>query len=321
MREADSLLVLFPCDMRESIQKLLRWYDRLEEIRLRVDKPMIVKLHEGEYFLTGEGRLTDSEGEAIYIREAVLREMLNIICKDSLYAFSDEIRQGFISVPGGHRVGICGQAVMEADGTLRTLKHFGSINIRVSHEIKGVADRILPYVYREGRPCSCLMISPPGCGKTTLLRDLVRQISNGCAYGAGICVGVVDERSEIAGCYLGIAQNDVGIRTDILDACPKTYGMMMLIRSMAPGMIAIDELGSEEDVDTVRKVFACGCGILATIHGEDMHSLQEKVYLRGILQDRIFDRYILLGKRNGHPGIRAVYGRDGELCCEWQEPC
>lgn len=282
-------------------------YGRLEEIRLRVGKPIIVKLHEGEVFLDGKGRFTKTETASYRMDQKSLQDILNCICHDSVYAFEDEVRQGFLTVPGGHRVGIAGQIVTEEDGRIRTMKHIASMNIRIAHEVKGAADTVMPFLYEGGRLCNTLIISPPGCGKTTLLRDMIRQISDGTKWGEGMTVGVVDERSEIAGSYMGFPQNDVGIRTDVLDACPKVYGMMMLIRSMAPRVVAIDELGSREEVLAIRQASACGCSLLATIHGFDLQEIKQKEHMADLLKEGMFSRYIVMEKAKGCPVVREIY--------------
>lgn len=307
LRDADSLLYLFPTPLRGIWQQVAGQYDNLEEIRLRADRPVLVKLHEGEFFMDGRGCLTHTETASYRMGKEELGAILNQICQDSLYAYEDELKQGFLTVPGGHRVGVAGQVVLEEDGRIRTMKHIASMNIRIAHEIRGAADGVLPYLYEQDRLCNTLIISPPGCGKTTLLRDLIRRISDGNPWGRGRTVGVVDERSEIAGSYLGNPQNDLGIRTDVLDACPKVFGMLMLIRSMAPELVAVDEVGSEEDVQAIRRISACGCGILATVHGSSAEELWHREPAAQLLREQLFTRYIELEKQESHPGVRAVY--------------
>lgn len=238
---------------------------------------------------------------------AELEQIVQHICNYSVYAYVDEIRQGYLTLPGGHRVGVAGQVVLEEGDRIRTIKNIRYLNIRIAHEVKGAAKPVVPEVYENGRFCNTLILSPPGCGKTTLLRDLVREISNGNAWGAGRFVGVVDERSELAGSYLGVAQNDLGIRTDVLDCCPKAMGMMLLIRSMSPQVIAIDELGSPEDAEAVEKVLRCGCQILSTIHAEDMEELRGKSFMRGLLAERAFERFIVMAKEEGNCVVKKIY--------------
>lgn len=308
------LLYVFPASMRKMWETVAGQAGHIQEIRLRRDRPVIVLRHDGEAFLRSDGSLTCRSGEAHVTKSEELEELLNYICHYSVYAFEDELRKGFLTVPGGHRIGVAGQAVLEDAETVRNLKHISYMNIRVSHQVRGAADKVLSALYERGRFCSTLIVSPPGCGKTTLLRDIVRQASDGNAYGRGVTVGVVDERSEIAGSFMGAAQNDVGMRTDVLDGCPKICGMMMLIRSMAPGIVAVDELGGEEDRVALRKVSSCGCGLLATVHGESLQELREKEYMRKILQEKLFERYIVLEKRGGIPSVREVFGKEYQTC-------
>lgn len=315
MENTDSFLYLFPAYLRHIWGQAVREYHRLEEVRLRVGKPVIVKLHEGEQFLDGQGNFTRNMGEACRIDIATMEDIWAQICHDSPYAYEDEIKQGFLTVAGGHRIGVVGQVVVEENGRVRTLKHISGMNIRIAHEKLGTADKLLPYLYEKGSLCNTLLISPPGCGKTTFLRDIIRQVSNGSRFAEGMTVGVVDERSEIAGSYMGVAQNDVGIRTDILDACPKIYGMMMLIRSMAPQVVAIDELGSLEDVQAMRRVASCGCKLLATIHGNSLEDVAGKEFMKDLISEGLFSRYVVLHKNNGCPEIGGIYKEGMKQCC------
>lgn len=305
-----SLLQLFPANRRKFWGRTALEYKKMQEIRIRVDKPVVLLFEGREVFLNGEGEFQTTPKYAYCVDRVELEEILNHLCHYSLYAYEDELRQGFLTVTGGHRIGIAGQVVREGENSIRTIKNISYLNIRIAHQIKGVADKVLPWLYEGGRLKNVLIISPPGCGKTTLLRDIIRQVSDGNAYGVGRCVGVVDERSEIAGSYQGQPQNDIGMRTDVLDGCPKTLGMMLLLRSMSPQVIAIDELGGEEDMKALHMAAFCGVGILATVHGESIEDVTERFSWKEDLCQGLFDIFLILGRENGRPIVKDIVKKE-----------
>lgn len=302
----ESILNILPVQIRTRIIKEQLDFAKLQEIRMRAGRPLLFR-YDGK-----ERRL--GKTSAYMVTPDDVNETVQYAANYSLYAYEQEMRQGYLTIEGGHRVGMAGQVIPEGEG-IRNLKYISSVNIRVAHEVPGCADQVLPRLVEEGELMSTIIIAPPGCGKTTLLRDLIRQISNGSYFMEGRNVGVVDERSELGGSYMGICQNDLGMRTDILDACPKAEGMLMLIRSMGPQVIAVDEIGSVREVQILRYAMCCGCQMLATVHGATFHEIRSKPMFEEFFTQKLFRRYVVL-KNGRHLGlVEGIYDEQGERVC------
>ncbi len=303
------ILTLFPNSYGKKLKGLEQMEGIIQEIRMRANQIICIYMDGVEYYIDESGMITNDPKDAIKATIQEIEDVIHHLCNYSIYAYEHERKQGFITVEGGHRIGMVGQSIIE-NGKIKNLKHISAINIRIAHEIKGVADGVIPFLYEKGVLCNTIIISPPFAGKTTMLRDLIRQVSNGNTYCSGINVSVVDERSEIGGAYMGIPQNDLGIRTDLLDGCPKVEGMMQLIRAMSPGMLAVDEIGSEEDLHAIEQVLRCGCKIIATIHGTNIEEFQKKGNFQGMIQQKIFSRYVVLKRVNGKCMVQGIYNQE-----------
>lgn len=296
--------------LSRSVRKLVETekfdYGCIQEIRMRVGQPLIV-IRSGE-----EVMLPRKTKEKHRITKEEIVETIGYVSRYSLYAYENEMKQGFITIEGGHRVGVSGKVLIE-NGKVKNMQYISSLNLRISHEIIGCADTVIPYITVNRQMCHTLIVSPPRCGKTTLIRDLIRQISDGNEYVKGCTVGVVDERSEIGGCYMGIAQNQLGIRTDILDCCPKAEGMIMLIRSMAPQVIAVDEIGSAEDIHAIEYAMHCGCKMLASVHGLSIEEVRKKPVLNQLIRQRRFERYVVLDNQQRAGMVKRIFDARGSV--------
>lgn len=306
MRAEEDIIGILPLKIGTLLkERLLK--EQIYEIRIKIGKPILVYSKYGENIVNYVPTKED------------MKSLIQKISNYSLYAYEEDIRQGFITIKGGHRIGIAGECVMEK-GEVKTIRNISSINIRVCSEVIGCSDKLIKYIYsqKENRIFNTIIISPPKCGKTTILRDIARNISNGMnsigLYGRK--VAVIDERSEIGACHFGIPQNDIGMRTDILDNCLKKEGMIMAIRSLSPEILICDEIGTKGDVEALLMAFNSGVNIITSIHGFTIEDLYKRKVFNELLDNGIIERAIVLSSRKGVGTIENIYElREGEKTC------
>lgn len=296
---AEDIIPFLPLSWGEAVCDAdKRQQDRLTELRLRAGQRICLRYGREEVSVDG-----------IVVTVQELDSIVSALCHHSRYAIESELKNGYITIRGGHRIGLAGQAVL-ADGKIKLLKEIGSMTIRIAREVIGSAQKLVPYVRDGERILSTLIVAPPYSGKTTILRDLIRILSDGDMHHRGVQVAVADERSEIAGMYLGQAMLDVGSRTDVIDGAPKAESMMLLIRAMSPEVIATDELGRKEDFAAVEEAVRAGVAVIATLHGR---SRQDVMYRMGKQMDgvlAVFERIVFLADRPTMGAIRAVMSRE-----------
>lgn len=306
MDKMESVFNILPESIRDFVSDATIQKEHLQEIRMRMGKPLQIKYQNQIYFYDKEGVWKKIPQNAFLVTEQILKTTLEYLSEYSVYAFQEELKQGFLTIQGGHRVGVTGKVILN-EGKIRGMKYISSFNIRIAHEKKGCANQIVPYLFEQMHLQNTLILSPPGCGKTTLLRDFIRKLSNG-----GYQISVVDERSEIGACYMGIPQNDLGRQTDIMDACPKAEGIMMLVRSMSPQVIAVDEIGGKQDVEAILYGLRCGCNIIATVHGNSYEELRKKPWVKDLVEEGAFKRILVL---QGVGQVEKICDERGEILC------
>lgn len=279
----------FPEEVRSELDMLLP--GELREIRIRADRPTV--------FVTGTrtASLPWSPGRR------QLEALIEALSEHSLYARDDETSQGYLTLRGGHRMGLCGRVVKTDSRSVLT--DIGSVCIRIAGEWPGAADALIPYLSEKSR--SILIIGAPGSGKTTMLRDLARQLSTGRRSRQ---VAIVDERSEIAACVNGVPQLDVGESADVLDGLPKRDAIPWLVRAMSPQVIVTDELSGQEDASAVLDALGCGAAVCASVHGNSLQDAASRPALAALMARRAFDLYAVLSAEGGGR-IDALHDRTG----------
>ncbi len=309
----DHVLEYLSEDIRTILLKMPKIYkEDIEEIRLRNGCPLNIYLRGQDYFISKSGKVVNDIKDSFIVNKEHINNTFQLITNHSVYAFTEEIKRGFITISGGHRVGIGGKVIYDSRGLgIEGIRDITSLNIRIAREKMGISDDIIKYLL-EGYDSihNTLIISPPQCGKTTLLRDIIRNLSDGNKWSRGFKVGLVDERSEIAGTYAGKNQKYIGIRTDVLDACLKSHGIMMLVRAMSPDIIAVDEIGGLSDIEAIAEGIRAGIKFIATVHGYSVYDVKDRAYLKELINEGIFGRYIILDRSQGVGTISKIL--DGE---------
>lgn len=289
MVNIDEILRYFPNKIYQIFFNLFqennKIIDELQEIRMRTDRPIILRLREKDFILQYN------------IPQSEILQIVERLCENSIYAYKNQICEGFITVKGGHRVGLTGSCVIE-NGKIVNVKYISSLNFRIAREVLNCSTRVLREIIDiENKSIyNTIIVAPPGRGKTTILRDVIRRLSNGIdeINFKGKTCGVVDERGEIAAMYKGVPQNDVGIRTDIIENVTKNQGIHMLVRTMAPEIIACDEIGSSDDVEAIHYALYSGVKGIFTMHGKNIENIKNNRQIYELIENREIQKVVFL---------------------------
>lgn len=285
----EEIIKYFPPNIAQILYNAINQNARIkqeaQEIRIRVERPIIIKLRNLDVMI--EYKINQSE----------ILQILEKICENSIYAYKRQICEGYITIKGGHRIGLTGSAVIE-NGEIINIKYVTSLNFRIARQVLNCSNKILGQVLnlKEQTIFNTLIVSPPGKGKTTILRDAIRRISNGIEElnFKGKTCGVVDERGEIAAMYRGIPQNDVGIRTDVIENITKSKGMKILIRTMSPEVIACDEIGTKEDAEAISEALISGVKGIFTMHGSNLEDIKSNPQINKLIEEKKIEKIIFI---------------------------
>lgn len=289
--DINSFAMHFPPGLTEKI--LMMGTKDLQEIRITAQKNVVVQKN---------GMLMELQ---MKISSQELLKIVESMCRGSLYAVQTSLVKGYLTIGGGHRIGVCGRVVCEK-GNIVHMTDISAMCIRVSREVIGAADGIMSYLECDGRLYNTLIISPPGCGKTTMLRDVARQLGN----SHKVCIA--DERSEIAACRNGIPMHNIGRFSCVMDAVPKGAGISMLLRTMSPEIIVTDETGTPEEEAAICEMINCGVKIITTAHGYSDRDVRKRKYLGSLIENGIFERIIVLGNSKGIATVEKIIS-DGRV--------
>lgn len=296
MRSFQQAVQVLPRPLRDLVlEQNGQIQSRVEEVRLRIGRIPTLVLPEGEVCVPSASPVTAEE----------LKLLLEMASRWSLHTVLDQMRCGFLTLEGGHRLGLCGTAVMEG-GEMIALRDLSSVDLRIARQIYGAAGELAEKLYRDGNLENTLILAPPGAGKTTLLRELIRNISNGADRTPALRVSVADERGELAACWHGQCQMELGIHTDVLTGCPKATAIGMLVRSMAPQVVAVDEITAREDIYAMEQAVGCGVSLLATAHGSGIEDLKRRPLYREMMGEGIFRMVVTIQVNQGARMVQVV---------------
>lgn len=303
----NEIAYIFPDSIRSGMENVMKRPD-ITEIRFRMGLPLMVRTLAGDYYFQRDGLLSREDHRAYLVSTETIQRIFQKICQYSVFAYKEELKEGFITLKGGHRIGLCGKIYYDAEG-MRQIQQISSMNLRIARQFRGCSEAFFPFLIHGKDFFNTLLISPPGGGKTTYLRDLIRMISDGTPDFPGKHISVVDERSEIGNRSGTVEGFYLGKRTDLMDHCPKAEGLLMMLRSMGPQVLAADEIGDAKDIDALRYIRNCGCQLLMTVHGYNLKDILKRPFLGPYLEQYPFDRYVIIRVKDGGERHIQIYNK------------